>query len=121
ADQGQVAVGVEHPLVAGPEPALGEGRRVGLRVVRVAVDDARTADHHLAYQVLCQELAGFAEDADLDAGFLPDRPRPPVLRRKWGGTTTVPPDLSVAMTEAISPWMWKSGMTQSATSSAPSR
>ena len=33
----------------------------------------------------------------------------------------VPPVRSVAMVDAIRPWMWKSGMTQSATSSAPSR
>jgi hypothetical protein len=34
-----------------------------------------------------------------------------------GGTTTVPPDANVAIVEAISPWMWKSGITHSATSS----
>ena len=42
-----------------------------------------------------------------------------VLGLGWnpGGTTTVPPDAKVAIVEAISPWMWKSGMTHKATSS----
>src|ERR1051326_7647226 len=38
----------------------------------------------------------------------------------FGGTTTVPPELSVAIVEAIRPWMWKSGITQKATSAGVS-
>ena len=34
----------------------------------------------------------------------------------FGGTTTVPPERNVAIVEAMRPWMWNSGMTQSATS-----
>ena len=37
---------------------------------------------------------------------------------KRGGTTTVPPDRNVDIVEATRPWMWKSGMTHSATSLA---
>ena len=38
----------------------------------------------------------------------------------FGGTTTVPPELSVAIVDAIRPWMWNSGITQNATSDGDS-
>src|SRR6266550_6653634 len=39
-----------------------------------------------------------------------------VIGSNLGGTTTVPPDRNVAIVEAMSPWMWNRGITQSATS-----
>ena len=36
------------------------------------------------------------------------------------GMTTVPPEASVASTDATSPWMWNSGMTHTVTSDGPS-
>src|SRR5205807_7144409 len=67
-DQSQVAVGVEYALVAGAEPAVGEGRGVRLRVVGVAVDHARAADDHLAGAALIEQAAGLVHDPDLDPG-----------------------------------------------------
>ena len=43
-----------------------------------------------------------------------------VIASNFGGTITVPPEAKVAMVEAISPWMWKSGITHIAASDAVS-
>ena len=43
-----------------------------------------------------------------------------VMGSNFGGTTTVPPELSVAIVDAIRPWMWNSGITQNATSDGDS-
>ena len=44
-----------------------------------------------------------------------------VMASNAGGTTSAPPELSVAIVEAMRPWMWNSGITHIATSSGVSR
>src|SRR4029077_9902461 len=72
-DQREVARRVEESLVAGPEPAVGEGARVRLGVVVVAVDDARPLDHHLPARAHREELALRVHHPDAHADASPDR------------------------------------------------
>ena len=71
----EVALVVEHALVAGAEPAGGERGLVGRRVVLVAVDDGRAPDRHLAALTGRQHVVRGVEDRHLDAGGDADRAR----------------------------------------------
>ena len=72
--QEQVAVVVEVALVAGAEPAVGEGGRVGVGVVLVAVDHRGALDGHLAALPRGQDAVVAVENGQLDAGGDPHRP-----------------------------------------------
>src|ERR1044071_4620952 len=85
ADQGEIAVGVDRSLVAGPKPSGSEGFRVCLRVVGVAVDDTMASDHDLPTRARRDERAGVAHDADVDAGLHSDCARPALTWREGIG------------------------------------
>ena len=61
----EVALLVEDPLVAGPEPAVPEGLRVGLGIRLVAGGDVRPADGDLAHLPARQRLPFLVEDRHL--------------------------------------------------------
>src|SRR5439155_5867859 len=72
ADQREVALGVEDPLVAGAEPAAGERSGIGLRVVLVPRHHVPAADNDLASTARGEEIALLVHDADLDVAPRPD-------------------------------------------------
>ena len=48
AGQREIAVGIEKALIAGAEPAVGEGLRVGFGIIFVAGDHVRSLNDHFA-------------------------------------------------------------------------
>ena len=68
AGDAQIAVLVEHALVAGVEPAMGEGRGVGVGVVLVARRHVRSANDDLAGLARFQQLPVRRHDRDLRSG-----------------------------------------------------
>src|SRR5579864_7518652 len=66
--QPDISAFVERALVAGSEPSLGEGRRVRLRVVLVAVDHVGPLDGHLTAGASRQLVPFLVEHGDLVAG-----------------------------------------------------
>ena len=75
ADQRQIAVCVEKALVAGPEPAVDERRRVGLRIVLVAANDVRPLDDDLAALAGRQCVPAASMMLICDVGAAADRAR----------------------------------------------
>ena len=79
----EIAVGVEHALVAGAEPAVGEGLGVGLGIVLVAGRDVGPADHDLAGRARRQQRAR-PSSMMRDLAARPRRRRVPGLRGAGG-------------------------------------
>ena len=85
AGQREVAVGVQEPLVAGAEPSVGEGFRVGVRIVLIAADHVRTLNDHFSALARREQIPRVVHDADLDARSGPHRARLSLRRRPWIG------------------------------------
>ena len=82
ADQREIAVRVEASLIAGPEPAVDEGRGVGLRIVLVAADHVEPRMTTSPRSPGRQMPAVLVHDADLDVRAAADRARFPRRRRQ---------------------------------------
>ena len=82
ADKRQVAVPIQHPLVAGAEPTASERLLIGFPIVLVTVDHVRAPDHDLARSTGGQQPPAFIHDADVNPGAAADRPWPPWLGRQ---------------------------------------
>ena len=73
--EGEVALPIQKPEVAGAKPAVREGRGVGLRVGLLSIDDVGTPDHDLPGRADGEKLAIVGHGGNLDSGALPDRAR----------------------------------------------
>ncbi len=75
ADECQIAVCIEHALIAGPKPAIDERRRVRIRIVLVPANDVRALDDDLAALTGSEVLSCRVHDADLHIGAATHRSR----------------------------------------------
>src|SRR5690606_27771579 len=68
AGDGQIAVLVEHALVAGTEPAVDESRFIGLGIALIAAGDVRPPNDDLTAGAGLHEEALLVHNADFGAG-----------------------------------------------------
>src|ERR1700731_2871591 len=76
----QVAVRIQKPLIAGAEPSINEGARVGFGIIFVSPKYVCSLNRDLAPLIGSKMVAVFVHDADAEAGSNANRARLAVPR-----------------------------------------